>query len=63
VRQPLIKMGRMAAQTVLRRISRPAEEANRPWDEIIVEPELIVRGTTAAVRQTRKATGSVLQWG
>jgi DNA-binding LacI/PurR family transcriptional regulator len=48
VRQPLRKMGKIAAETVLRRITRRAAEAN--LKEITVEPELIVRETTCAVR-------------
>lgn len=45
VRQPLREMGRIAAESILRRISAPATAAYPK--EIIVEPELIVRGTTA----------------
>jgi LacI family transcriptional regulator len=46
VRQPLTKMGRIAAQTVLERI-----EDSAPFvPEIAVEPELVVRGSTAAPR-------------
>ncbi len=45
VRQPLREMGRIAAETLLLRIqSRTAAQRG----EIMVEPELIVRGTTAA---------------
>jgi DNA-binding LacI/PurR family transcriptional regulator len=47
VRQPLIKMGRIAAQTIVDRI----EERANFIPEIAVEPELIVRGTTAAPRK------------
>ena len=55
VRQPLRKMGEIAAQTILRRITQPAEEAaGSPLGEIIVQPELIVRETTAAVRPLGK---------
>jgi DNA-binding LacI/PurR family transcriptional regulator len=43
VRQPLLKMGRIAAQTVIDRIEERA--AFRP--EIAVEPELIIRHSTA----------------
>src|SRR5581483_2226093 len=46
VRQPLHKMGRIAAETVLRRITRPADVSMKA---IIVEPELMVRETTAPV--------------
>ena len=46
VRQPLHKMGRIAAETVLRRITRPGVDVN--VKQIMVEPELMVRETTAA---------------
>jgi DNA-binding LacI/PurR family transcriptional regulator len=46
VRQPLRKMGKIAAETVLRRITR--DGADHP-KEIIVEPELIVRESTCKV--------------
>ena len=45
VRQPLRKMGRIAAETLLRRISRARSDGA---GEITVEPELIIRDTTAA---------------
>jgi LacI family transcriptional regulator len=47
VRQPLRQMGVVAAETLLRRISSPAKTGYPR--EIVVEPELIVRGTTAPV--------------
>jgi DNA-binding LacI/PurR family transcriptional regulator len=43
VRQPLRKMGRIAAETLLRRISRARSDGD---GETMVEPELIVRETT-----------------
>ena len=43
VRQPLLKMGQIAAQTLLDRI----EDRAAFLPEIAVEPELIVRGSTA----------------
>jgi len=46
VRQPLRKMGRIAAETLLRRISRVRFDVN---GETMVEPELIVRDTTCPV--------------
>jgi DNA-binding LacI/PurR family transcriptional regulator len=46
VRQPLREMGRIAAETLLRRIQQPGKSAARV--ETMVEPELIVRGTTCA---------------
>lgn len=45
VRQPLREMGMIAAETLLRRIAAPAK-AHYP-KEIMVEPELIVRGSSA----------------
>jgi LacI family transcriptional regulator len=47
VRQPLKKMGTIAAEALLRRIARP-EDDDYPR-EIVIEPELIVRKSTAAV--------------
>ncbi len=44
VRQPLRKMGKIAAETLLRRISSKVPES-KPTS-IVVEPELVVRGTT-----------------
>jgi LacI family transcriptional regulator len=43
VRQPLKKMGRIAAETLLRRI----EDSGEVQTEIAVEPELVVRKSTA----------------
>jgi DNA-binding LacI/PurR family transcriptional regulator len=45
VRQPLRKMGALAAQTVLGRIN-PAKDSS---EKIVVAPELIVRDTTSAI--------------
>jgi DNA-binding LacI/PurR family transcriptional regulator len=62
VQQPLVKMGKMAAETILRRITRPDDELSRISAKIIVEPELIVRGTTAAApraSKVRKRTSTV----
>ncbi len=67
VRQPLRKMGKIAAETVLRRIvrdsPRPAVASDRQkgqtdtdlLKEIIVEPELVVRESTCEV--LREVTG------
>jgi len=46
VRQPLREMGMLAAETLLRRIAAPSE-ADYP-KEIVVQPELICRASTAA---------------
>lgn len=43
VRQPLHEMGRIAAQTVLRRICNPSEAFTK---QIVVEPELVAREST-----------------
>lgn len=45
VRQPLREMGMLAAETLLKRIAAPPNAAYPK--EIVVTPELIVRGTTA----------------
>ena len=52
VRQPLRKMGEIAAQTILRRIAQSNEENAGPIPDVVVEPELIVRETTAAAPRT-----------
>jgi DNA-binding LacI/PurR family transcriptional regulator len=49
IRQPLREMGRMAAQTVLGQIAGTGRPAG---GELIVKPELIVRGTTARVTRS-----------
>jgi LacI family transcriptional regulator len=53
VRQPLKKMGRIAAETLLSHIEGSAE----PNGEIAVEPELIVRKSTAAAPLQTRTTG------
>jgi LacI family transcriptional regulator len=55
VHQPLKKMGRMAAETLLKRISRLNAEAVPIPSVITVEPELVVRESTCPVAG-RKAT-------
>jgi DNA-binding LacI/PurR family transcriptional regulator len=51
VRQPLRKMGKTAAETVLRGISR--SEVDGVARQITLEPELIVRGTTRSIKPLR----------
>jgi LacI family transcriptional regulator len=53
VQQPLKKMGKIAAQVVLNRITQG--ESTPAAGVIVVEPELIVRQTTAPVVRRRKA--------
>jgi LacI family transcriptional regulator len=43
VRQPLIRMGMIAAQTLLERIENKKEEPR----EIAIEPEFVIRESTA----------------
>jgi len=59
VRQPLREMGRLAAETVLQRIANgPAA----PYPELLmVEPELIVRQSTAEARGAVTATPRLRQ--
>jgi DNA-binding LacI/PurR family transcriptional regulator len=52
VRQPLREMGRIAAETVLHRIKRPGSDLD--GEETTVEPELIVRKTTARLEVGRR---------
>jgi DNA-binding LacI/PurR family transcriptional regulator len=72
VRQPLRKMGKIAAETVLRRIAgdaaRPAAARNKQagspemdlLKEIIVEPELVVRESTCDLtNEARRSRGRV----
>jgi len=61
VKQPLRKMGKMAAENVLRRLARPENEFSRIAAKIIIEPELIVRGTTAAAPLLRKRSREALE--
>ncbi len=49
IRQPLIEMGKIAAQTILKHISGTFD-ANAS-EVLTVEPELVVRNSTAAVKQ------------
>jgi DNA-binding LacI/PurR family transcriptional regulator len=53
VRQPLRKMGQTAAEAVLRRIEEPRNGSSSRPAEIVLEPELIVRGTTAVAAPSK----------
>jgi LacI family transcriptional regulator len=55
VRQPLRKMGELAAETVLTQIGRPDVKGG---GELVVEPELMVRETTGPVRKMKHAMGA-----
>jgi DNA-binding LacI/PurR family transcriptional regulator len=49
VRQPLRRMGETAAKTLLQQLERPRSQAPT---SILIEPELVVRGTTAKARES-----------
>jgi DNA-binding LacI/PurR family transcriptional regulator len=51
VRQPLRRMGQVAAETVLRAITSPTTRQSRI---ITVEPELVVRDSTCAAATRSK---------
>ena len=53
IRQPLRKMGALAAEWVLRRITGEASEGGYP-EEVGVEPELIARASTGRAPETPK---------
>lgn len=55
VRQPLRKMGVLSAETVLQRITLEGDPSSR----IVVDPELIVRGTTSKARAASMATAEL----
>jgi len=56
VRQPLRKMGTIAAETVLRRIARSHSDSSADHPrEIVVEPELVVRESTCKVGRAESA--------
>jgi len=61
VRQPLRQMGEIAAQAILRRITQTAEEAAVSPAEVVVQPELIVRETTATARIRSKQQSELPQ--
>ncbi len=46
VRQPMREMGRIAAKTLLHRIRKTGADSNS--QQITIEPELVIRGTTCA---------------
>lgn len=53
VRQPLRHMGQLAAEAVVRHIDAPGE--SYASESIVVEPELVVRGTTFGLHATAEA--------
>ncbi|MGI9035845.1 MAG: LacI family DNA-binding transcriptional regulator [Pyrinomonadaceae bacterium] len=49
IRQPLFEMGKIAAQTLLKRLSQKNENGGEIPQKLTVEPELVVRDSTAPV--------------
>jgi LacI family transcriptional regulator len=54
VRQPLKKMGMMAAQIVLKRING-GDQGGEAHANVVVEPELVIRGTTCALEAAKRS--------
>jgi DNA-binding LacI/PurR family transcriptional regulator len=52
VRQPLRTMGMLAAETVVRKIADPA--GHLPAKQLVIDPELVVRESTCAVKKVKK---------
>ena len=52
VQQPLREMGKTAAQVVLNRVLK-GKDADREPEQILFEPRLVIRETTAPVRQAK----------
>ncbi|MDQ6787858.1 MAG: LacI family transcriptional regulator [Acidobacteriota bacterium] len=55
IRQPLFEMGRLAAETLLRRLSKTRENGNATPQTLTVEPELVVRLSTAPIKKHKAA--------
>jgi len=62
VRQPLKKMGQIAAEAVLRRV-QAGEQADPGSSEIVVAPELVERETTSVVDWARRNNARILEYG
>ena len=54
VQQPLRDMGKTAAQMILRRVLRRKEEPDTTPAQILFEPRLVIRDTTAVARRQPK---------
>jgi DNA-binding LacI/PurR family transcriptional regulator len=54
VRQPLKQMGGIAASTLLRRI-----QGEKVQEEIVIQPELVIRESTAAIAVTKSKTAAL----
>lgn len=54
VRQPMREMGRIAAEILVHRICRPESDAKQ--SELMVEPQLVVRGTTCTLSATSRTS-------
>jgi len=51
-------MGRLAAEIVLKRINQEKEREQDAPAQVVIEPELIVRGTTCGIQIAKKAHAS-----
>ncbi len=51
IRQPLFEMGKLAAQTVLNQLAKSNIEASKIPQTLTVEPELVIRNSTAHVKK------------
>jgi DNA-binding LacI/PurR family transcriptional regulator len=60
IRQPLKKMGRIAAEAVLRRVRGGDEADQAPW-QIVVPAELVERETTSVVQWARNPRENILR--
>lgn len=54
IRQPLFEMGKLAAQTILKRLSQKKENGEEIPPTLTVEPELVVRKSTAPVKNEKR---------
>ena len=52
IRQPLVQMGMLAANLLLKKMAK-----DRQPDTVKVDPELVIRESTAPVRETRAVAG------
>lgn len=52
IRQPLVRMGELAAGSLIGKIEQPGEKT----DDVVVEPELVVRESTAAPAHRRRTS-------
>ena len=54
IRQPLFEMGKIAAQTLLKQLSKTGGNGEEIPQTLTVEPELVIRDSTATVKKPQK---------